>query len=677
VATDTTPASLGTRSTRIADGALVLPGRGDDPDAPRFGDDVWDLSRGIHRRNIKASITRINFGSAPAHWRPLLKEFIYARLNEENDRPRSMQPSSAVGVYYTLKRFLTFLDDRALTLRTVTSEDLDAFLRLIKRTAPNPTSRTGYVKVIQHLYRLLAIETNDGVLIRPWKGRKASLVVKVAQSAENKTPRIPEEVMGPLLRMAIFYVQVASRDILAVRQEIATLLTAEKSPQRGASDRLAAWLSERSAKGRGLPALSPRAALRHSQGTATINAKQCLLMAGVASCAPTPKMRTLLHEASRHMPLEIGGLDTEISVDPALGLPWRDRFDRESATRETRMLIAACYIVIAYLSGMRDSEVQMLRRDCLDPERGEDGEVIRHRLKGRVYKDRKPEGEPARWVVLPVVTQAVEVLLALGDGDFLFERPSYKQHAVLIGHRIVDLLNQFASHVGHLRPGDAVPSVKGSLWHLTTTQFRRTVAWHIANQPFGDVAGMIQYQHVKITTFQGYAGTSESGFRAEIEQEEADARLRDVFDQYEDYVHGIQATSPGGERLHRQFEDVRQASGDLPGRVVDERRRRAMLASIAVNYYVGMFNDCILQEDTALCLRTDRADGERTLLPVLNLCSPAACPNSAITSKHRPAWDAQRAALEHRLTDDGLSPLQQTILRDQLVTVSEVTGRIS
>jgi hypothetical protein len=38
---------------------------------------------------------------------------------------------------------------------------------------------------------------------------------------------------------------------------------------------------------------------------------------------------------------------------------------------------------------------------------------------------------------------------------------------------------------------------------ITTRMFRRTVAWHIATQPFGVVAGMIQYGQMCETMFEG------------------------------------------------------------------------------------------------------------------------------------------------------------------------------
>jgi hypothetical protein len=65
--------------------------------------------------------------------------------------------------------------------------------------------------------------------------------------------------------------------------------------------------------------------------------------------------------------------------------------------------------------------------------------------------------------------------------------------------------------------------------------------WHIARQPFGLVAGKIQYQQTSVAVFEGYAGTSESGFRAEVEKERAEAQLDDLVERYEDDLRGVNA----------------------------------------------------------------------------------------------------------------------------------------
>jgi integrase len=49
------------------------------------------------------------------------------------------------------------------------------------------------------------------------------------------------------------------------------------------------------------------------------------------------------------------------------------RFEAKTLRVEERMLQAACYIVCAYLTGMRDAEVQAMRAGCLDVQRSKDG----------------------------------------------------------------------------------------------------------------------------------------------------------------------------------------------------------------------------------------------------------------------------------------------------------------
>ena len=60
-----------------------------------------------------------------------------------------------------------------------------------------------------------------------------------------------------------------------------------------------------------------------------------------------------------------GGMDTPIAFDPDTGRPWGPRFDVKTLVHEERMLQAACYVICAYLTGMRDCEVQAMHAGCL------------------------------------------------------------------------------------------------------------------------------------------------------------------------------------------------------------------------------------------------------------------------------------------------------------------------
>lgn len=50
------------------------------------------------------------------------------------------------------------------------------------------------------------------------------------------------------------------------------------------------------------------------------------------------------------------------------------------------MLQATAYIVCAYLTGMRDCEVQAMRRSCLSDVRSEDGLVERHPVRSTLTR---------------------------------------------------------------------------------------------------------------------------------------------------------------------------------------------------------------------------------------------------------------------------------------------------
>src|SRR3546814_1636398 len=77
---------------------------------------------------------------------------------------------------------------------------------------------------------------------------------------------------------------------------------------------------------------------------------------GLATGAPD-----LIAAAIAELGTEIGGMDTPNSADPDTGMPWRTRFDAKVLPLEEVMLQSAAYIVCAFLSGMRDSEIQAMR----------------------------------------------------------------------------------------------------------------------------------------------------------------------------------------------------------------------------------------------------------------------------------------------------------------------------
>lgn len=370
----------------------------------------------------------------------------------------------------------------------------------------------------------------------------------------------------------------------------------------------------------------------------------------------------MIRQAVAEIGTEPGGMNTPVSPDPSTGKPWRDRFCPRSLMIERTRLVLACYSVTAYLSGMRDSEVQSLRRGCYFREESDNGVITRHKVRGTVFKGRKPTGDSATWVVIEPVATAIDILEQLTEGEYLFAQPHAWAKESTLASDINDGLNALRDRINQVRPHDPVPDVDGEPWRFTTRQFRRTIAWHIAHQPFGVVAGKIQYKHAQVAIFEGYAGTSASGFPAEIEDERRLARLESFLDRYEDFKAGA-ATTP---RLAEQFTRIRSELGDFPGRVADTARLRAMLANAARTYYPGVLNDCYFDPANALCLRHLREAGKPADQPVLNHCQPALCRNSCVTAKHAPAIRTVISGNRELLSIQKLSAPQRTALQQHI-----------
>jgi integrase len=213
----------------------------------------------------------------------------------------------------------------------------------------------------------------------------------------------------------------------------------------------------------------------------------------------------------------IGRLDGRPWIEGICVEPGRD----DSLTVLTQILQAACYIVIAFLSGMRDCEVKHLRRGCVSVLRDGNGAPYRWTAAGLAFKGEPDDaGVPATWVIGEPAARAIADLERIHEGrtEWLFGAARAGPGAESVGRaRNTSLtlpttnrhLNRFARWVNDYCAAtgrsDAIPDVDGRPWQITTRQFRRTLAWFIARRPGGTIAGAIAYRHHGIQMFEGYA----------------------------------------------------------------------------------------------------------------------------------------------------------------------------
>ncbi|KOG89338.1 hypothetical protein [Streptomyces varsoviensis] len=706
------PADARRPSTLVPDDAYVLPEHLSESAGcrgPRFGEDVWDFRPFLPRSMDRYRLTFIDTEDPVTVL--TVKEYLYSRLRRGTGSPkpghrsgRPMKLTNFYSAFWYARSVITTLQDLGVPrLAAATRKDFKAALEQWKKTSANAAAL--HVLATQHLFAHGAFLSADRLAISPWAGRSALHVAGLKRDSENSTLRIPEYISSPLLKAAVFYVETASRDILAARRELADLKAADKARGRNwrgtAKGKVAQYIDELRASGRPVPALPYKE--HHTCPDAEVvdgvvqapNARLAGLQCGVIET--NPALRRMLSEAAKELGYGPGGLHTAVSLWPDSGKPWRAGLGPRELREEIAFLRTACWLVLSFLSGMRGAEVRELGPDCAFTGAGEEGRA-RFKIRGRVFKGRALSGDEAEWVVLEIVHRAVAVLRQLNDD------PTH-----LFGYRLGDgfvlaaptkggQLDRFRDHVNELfstADGPFIPNERvsgdpdhdgeaedglgddGVPWSFDSRQFRRTLAWYIAHQPFGIVAGARQFQHAKITMFEGYAGTSASGFAAEVATEEAIAKLDYVEDLYRDWNEGGGSTGGAAKRIDAEFERIRRELGDLPGVVASPSRLRTMLKHLTKTLHPGVLNDCFYQSATAVC--RSRATALGRPLPLHNMC--LSCPNARRSAIHLPRLITARDQAARELETDvkersSLTRLQIAALSSYAAELDEVIDGI-
>lgn len=682
----------------------------------RYGDASWDLGPAVFRENARRCHVTVHFGSVEdVGTREAIREFLYARLNVDVPGHRKKLPPACVRqIFNRARRFFEFVRGElgAVDLSRVDQQLLDHYARHLQTGCSRRPVIVGHlleVPVDLHAYRDHL--PSRGLSFQPWNGRAPARVAGYRHVRENRTPRMPEEVIAPLLTWSIRYVTEFAPDIFAAREELdrleahcAKLVRSDqvldrKQRRDRQRRRLTDYFERRRREERGVPIWGTAhngTILRHPETgdvSPPVNSHLLHLHIGIdaraesrmhiqlASGAPD-----LIDAAIRELGVETGGMDTCISLLPETGRPWRPRFDAKTLAQEERMLQSAAYVLCAYLSGMRDCEVQAMQRGCLSITRSEDGLIMRHRVRSVAYKGKSSHGQAAEWITIEPVAKAVEVLerlsfpAATARGlttlwPVLAAKSVCKDH---LSAEIVRQLNLYRDHLNKLFGTVNEPvipnSPEGKPWRITTRQFRRTIAWHIANRPFGMIAGMIQYKHVSVAAFEGYAGSSKSGFRAEVESQRALGQLDDLLVYFDERQTGSTLSGPAGPRISKALDAAAAELDPLPVMIADRARLRTMLASLARTLHVGVLADCFFDPGTALCLKQATNADNKT--PLTALCQPTRCPNACITARHRPVW--ARSADEARavLKEKRLSSLQRSALQQDLARIEAVLDDI-
>ncbi|MEU8003671.1 hypothetical protein AB0B66_21145 [Catellatospora sp. NPDC049111] len=168
--------------------------------------------------------------------------------------------------------------------------------------------------------------------------------------------------------------------------------------------------------------------------------------------------------------------------------------------------------------------------------------------------------------------------------------------------------------------------------------------------------------------FEGYAGTSESGFRAEVEAEQALIRGERLLAMTSDHEHRALAGPAADEAARRldRFAERARFQGTV---VTDPHRIKRLMRRHDPYIHPGDYVTCAFNPDRALCQQ--RTDSSGTVRPSPSTCQPLDCRNAALTAENTNALHSEAARMDAELASrPTLPPLllhQLTDRRNRIV----------
>lgn len=357
-------------------------------------------------------------------------------------------------------------------------------------------------------------------------------------------------------------------------------------------------------------------------------------------------------------------------------------------SRELYQLRNACVIVILAYSGIRDSELLSIEFGCCVHDVALDGRIVYY-LNTLLHKHKKG-GVRDSWIIIAEVVKAVELLeiltiqiraessgkkLLITDGQKGQFSVNKKYNNALFSEfnsgSIIYQINCFRDHCNDNLNRNSIPDWINTdgvsmPWHFNARQFRRTLAHHIARQPFGVIAGMLQYKHVEVSMFEGYAG-SEPSWNKLLEDEQVLSSV-DILDEIAIDLSSGNVSGELGRKLQNEF------NSEFLGRAEDypPSQIAKWLASSNKALFVGKFNFCFFDPGRALCT-VNFMEKNR---PVLNFCQPGNCANACITKRHATLWQSQLSQAEEFLVHPSTSETSKKLIKIEIASLRSIVSTL-
>jgi integrase len=322
------------------------------------------------------------------------------------------------------------------------------------------------------------------------------------------------------------------------------------------------------------------------------------------------------------------------------------RNDIKSSTELNSSLVrlrTACFIMIAFCTGMRMSELLAIQRGCISKRKDANHGTF-YWLKSLLFKTQKKNAGSFRyWMCGKLAAEAVSVMERMGELLGAHHKTPY----LFFAFSHYNLIDRTKARTGFncLSVGKCQFDLKAfcTLHHLASGvhvhRFRRSFARNIIRYSTTPILALKDhFKHWSLYMTDWYVGLDYEL----IEDLEAERLLLSI--ELMEKICTQPISGAGGRRWSQEL-DRRIAEGKLPrnfrGKAGAEFRQEMIVPlheSGAVISRCGTFTNCIFQPDGALC-----TDGDS---PVVNLCNPYSCINSVILPENVPFYREKLANAE-------------------------------
>lgn len=647
----------------------------------RFGDDTWDLQPMVSKQTV--GLLRITFSTLPAAFRQTARRIVWTWINEltpidqlvrfANMRDR-LQGSSIVSNFIFLRKFLAWLDEVGVSsLSAVEAVHFRGFASMIGEHATVRRAKTAALFAVTRTWLIAPyLPEDDRLRIPPWEDPAADEEDQIdflvgpndRHSSGNKTAPIHPQTMSPLIVAALRFVEIYAPDILAAVSDKVQLQTGIRDrfePEHHAT--VAKYLQDLAASGEAIPSTDT-----HRRGVA------------IEYLCATLEVSRFAVTQLRGMPLGHGAPMPTAITGIVEGRPWCDVIDYYEVPRLRRMLILACYIVTAYLSGMRSEEARALRRGCCTAIQPDSTTPPHFEIRGMTFKGVEdemgnllPGGEERErpWLAVEPVAKAIAVAESLHPRDYVFDSYCMKGAAgaakegpvtavgVLRGVR--DFISWWNTHCLNIgRHHELIPPDPHG--EVAPIRFRRTLAWFIYRVPGGRIALGLQYGHLRGFTTDGYASRVVGGLYDIFPVEEAMSiadNLREAADRLD------QGERVSGPAASRYLTGVRTFQKSFGGAFLSRRQMSALQRDPALRIYDNPARAlaCVYDQAKALCHPERKSSADLTRTPDVTRCRDN-CGNAARTDSHAAILQRELECLREEVA----SPLTPEPIRARLAT---------